>query len=189
MHHVTGIFILICFIVFLLFWIVSARSAKPAIEKRGFGWARWFLVIAIICLILLRVTGIVHIPGSPLWHRTLITKLTADFVTLIGLAITIWARIILGGNWSANVEFKKDHELIERGPYAKLRHPIYTGMLLMFLGLAIYHASLASIALFAAIFILFWVKANSEEKLMTEHFPEEYPSYKARTWRLIPFVL
>jgi protein-S-isoprenylcysteine O-methyltransferase Ste14 len=189
MIHFSGIFILACFIVFILFWIVSARSAKPALEKRGFGWPRGSLLIVVAILVVLHRMGIIHDDSDLLWQHSLITNLIADSVTLVGLGITLWARVILGRNWSLGVAFKKDHELIDRGPYKLVRHPIYTGLLMMVMGIAILHSSVVSIAMFVGIFIGFWIKANSEEQLMTEHFPNEYPAYKARTKRLIPFVL
>ena len=58
----------------------------------------------------------------------------ADILTGAGLIVALWARTILGTNWSSNVVLKEQHELIERGPYRFVRHPIYTGVLLMVLG-------------------------------------------------------
>jgi protein-S-isoprenylcysteine O-methyltransferase Ste14 len=58
-------------------------------------------------------------------------------LTAAGLGFAIWARVHLGGNWSAEVTVKHDHELIGSGPYALARHPIYTGLLLAFVGTAI----------------------------------------------------
>lgn len=75
--------------------------------------------------------------GAILWHWTPTVGLVADAIKGIGLVVTLWARLILGGNWSATVEFKERHELIERGPYRVVRHPIYSGVLLMVLGTAI----------------------------------------------------
>ncbi len=189
MRHFSGIFILLCFVTVIVFWLISARSAKPMLEQRGFGIARRFLFVLAFVIITLRILGVFHTPGGELWNQSLFSNLLADAVTLLGVIITIWARVILGGNWSANVQFKQGHELIERGPSSRVRHPIYTGILLMFAGVVIYHASITSLVIFAAMFIVFWIKAGSEEQLMTEHFPNEYPSYKARTRRLIPYVL
>ena len=75
-------------------------------------------------------------PGPLLWPHNLTTGVIADVVTFLGLLLTLWARVVLGGNWSSGVAFKEQHELIERGPYAYVRHPIYSGVLLMFLGIS-----------------------------------------------------
>ena len=56
---------------------------------------------------------------------------------VLGLLVTIWARRTLAGNWSSDVTFKQGHELMRSGPYRFVRHPIYTGLLVMGLGSAI----------------------------------------------------
>ena len=102
--------------------------------------------------------------------------------------VALWARKTLAGNWSADPMIKENHELIERGPYAYVRHPIYSGMLLMMLGAAIFSGRAGAFAILAIIFFSLWYKARQEERLLTEHFPEEYPKYKARVKALIPFI-
>src|SRR6185436_17634885 len=101
----------------------------------------------------------------------------------------IWARTVLGGNWSSSVTFKENHELIERGPYRLVRHPIYTGILTMTLGTAIVAGRVAAWLGLVFFFVLLWLKSRKEEELLTKHFPEAYPAYKARTKALIPFLL
>ncbi|HTO72805.1 MAG TPA: isoprenylcysteine carboxylmethyltransferase family protein, partial [Gemmatimonadales bacterium] len=58
-------------------------------------------------------------------------------MTAAGLGFAVWARITLGTMWSGRVTLKEDHALIRRGPYALVRHPIYTGLLLALLGTAL----------------------------------------------------
>lgn len=100
----------------------------------------------------------------------------------------IWSRSTLGSNWSANVVFKEDHELVTHGPYAYARHPIYSGLLLMVLGVAIYAGNSMWFSLFTLFFIGAYYKAHKEERLLTMHFPEEYPVYVKRVRAIIPFV-
>jgi protein-S-isoprenylcysteine O-methyltransferase Ste14 len=123
-----------------------------------------------------------------LWRRTLWTGLLADAIVLAGLAVSLWARTTLGGNWSASVTFKENHELIERGLYRYVRHPIYSGLLLMVLGAAILFGRLFGFIALVIVFLGFWFKSRQEERLLTRHFPEAYPSYKSRVRALIPFV-
>jgi protein-S-isoprenylcysteine O-methyltransferase Ste14 len=113
----------------------------------------------------------------------------ADVVVFLGLLVALWARAVLGRNWSGRVTFKQDHELIQRGPYRWVRHPIYSGLLLMVSGTAL---GINRANVFLGLVICagaIWVKIRQEEALMTRHFPEAYPQYKARTKALIPFVL
>ena len=126
--------------------------------------------------------------GPRLWSHTLTTGLIADVVTFLGLLLTLWARVVLGGNWSSGVVFKEQHELIEQGPYAYVRHPIYSGVLVMFLGLAIFRGTLTGFILVVIILAGLWLKALQEEKLLTRHFREAYPQYRKRVKALVPFV-
>jgi protein-S-isoprenylcysteine O-methyltransferase Ste14 len=69
-----------------------------------------------------------------------------------------------------------------------MRHPIYTGHLLMGLGTAIASGSLAAFAGLASFVGGFWIKLNQEERLLLRGFPDEYPAYKVRVKALIPYV-
>ncbi len=109
-------------------------------------------------------------------------------ITLLGLSLAIWARVVLGGNWSGSVTFKEDHELIERGPYAFVRHPIYTAMVLMFLGTALASGALGGFVGLPIIFVSFWIKFRQEEALMIEHFGDRYRAYVKRVSAIVPFV-
>jgi protein-S-isoprenylcysteine O-methyltransferase Ste14 len=86
------------------------------------------------------------------------------------------------------VTFKEGHELIETGPYRVVRHPIYSGLLLMVLGTAILAGRLGGLVAFPIYLLSIWIKLRWEEALMTKHFPE-YLEYKARTKALVPFLL
>jgi len=110
-------------------------------------------------------------------------------VNLAGLLFTVWARIHLGRNWSGTVTLKQDHELITSGPYAWVRHPIYTGLLLGFVGLAIARGEWRSILAVVIIALAFWRKLRIEESWMLEQFGDAYRSYRQRVAALIPGVI
>jgi hypothetical protein len=109
-------------------------------------------------------------------------------ICLLGLALAIWSRIALAGNWSSTVTLKKGHELVERGPYRFMRHPIYSAILLMAAGTAATFDRLACWLGFLLLFLGFWIKLRQEERLMTLHFPAEYPGYKKRVRALVPYL-
>jgi protein-S-isoprenylcysteine O-methyltransferase Ste14 len=113
----------------------------------------------------------------------------AAVLCIAGLAFCVWARVTLGRNWSGTITFKEGHELIERGPYRLVRHPIYTGLLAMFLATAIAAGHLGGVVAVMLAFASFWVKLKEEEKLMLQQFPDQYGSYQQRVKRIIPFVL
>ncbi|HWQ21086.1 MAG TPA: isoprenylcysteine carboxylmethyltransferase family protein, partial [Methanotrichaceae archaeon] len=91
-------------------------------------------------------------------------------------------------NWSGDIELKKGHELITNGIYGVVRHPIYTGMLLMALGTLLLTGAIGSLLFFLIMLAFMLFKIKEEEELMTKHFPEEYPVYKRHVKALIPFI-
>ena len=109
-------------------------------------------------------------------------------LAVLGIAFSIWARHALGRNWSASPVIKENQELIQSGPYALVRHPIYTGLLLAVFGTALAGAKVWSIYILAVTFLLFLWKMSIEEALMKREFPEAYPAYRAKTKALIPFI-
>jgi protein-S-isoprenylcysteine O-methyltransferase len=188
MNDFTKQFIVVCWAILVIYMFVSAFRVKRTIERQSNQWRVWAIAIvaAIVALRRIGVTG--WISGAVLWKRTMATETVADFCTLFGLLIVLWARTTLGGNWSAFVVFKENHDLIERGPYRYMRHPMYSGILIMVLGLAIFYGILGIFALFAIYFVGVFFKASREEMLMTKHFPKAYPDYKKRVKMLIPYV-
>jgi len=176
-----------CWAIFFLFWIVAAFFVKPTFERVTSSTAilaRIALSIGIFLLVARRgsLLPFSALPPTPL------RSVGGDVVCVLGLLLALWARITLGRNWSASVTFKKGHELIRTGPYARVRHPIYSAVLLMIIGTTIFFGRIEGIILVAVAIAGFWMKLRAEERLMTTHFPTEYPTYKAQTKALIPFV-
>ncbi|MCY1290614.1 Isoprenylcysteine carboxyl methyltransferase (ICMT) family protein [compost metagenome] len=95
----------------------------------------------------------------------------------------------LGRNWSISLEIREKHQLISKGPYAVVRHPMYTSFLLMVIGqmflLSNWVAGLLGVAGFA---VLFFLRVDKEERLMLEFFGPEYRAYMDRTKRIIPYL-
>jgi protein-S-isoprenylcysteine O-methyltransferase Ste14 len=119
-----------------------------------------------------------------LWPPTLGVALT-----FAGLMFCVWARFVLAGNWSDFVEVKHDHELVVDGPYRWVRHPIYTGLLLMFAGTALAVGEWRGVLAVAIAAAAFWRKLRLEEAVMRGRFGAAYERYAGRTRALIPFVL
>jgi protein-S-isoprenylcysteine O-methyltransferase len=116
--------------------------------------------------------------------------LLSSVLCAAGVALAIWARYILGRNWSANPSVKEGHELIVRGPYRFVRHPIYTGILLALFGsVLVGDGRIRSVLFFAFIAIGLHFKSQIEEDLMIQTFPDAYPAYRRRTKAIIPFIL
>jgi protein-S-isoprenylcysteine O-methyltransferase Ste14 len=97
--------------------------------------------------------------------------------------------VILGRNWSGVVQLKQDHELIVRGPYSIVRHPIYTGLLLAFLGSALAIGEWRGLLATTIVAGSFWRKLRLEERWLCELFGEQYRAYMQRVKALVPCVL
>lgn len=123
-----------------------------------------------------------------LWPRTQVTRILAVGLVAAGLGFAVWARAVLGRNWSGRVTLKEDHELVEAGPYALVRNPIYTGILTALSGVVALLGQprgLLGLAAFAATFVY---KVRVEESFLEAEFGERFLDYRRRVKSLIPFV-
>jgi protein-S-isoprenylcysteine O-methyltransferase Ste14 len=183
----AGILILACWVSLVAYWNASARSVKPAAEQQSFA-ARLARVPVWLGFVLLLVAWI-HPFGMIAIRRTAFSDSAGVAICAWGLFVAIWSRSALGTDWSQDVELKLGHKLVQSGPYRLMRHPIYTGHLLMGLGTAIASGRLVAFAGFASFALGFWIKLKQEESLLLHSFPDEYTTYKTRVKALIPYLL
>jgi protein-S-isoprenylcysteine O-methyltransferase Ste14 len=165
---------------FWIYWLISAASAKRG-SRTGRTRAPGLLVI-ILVLLLTRIfntdTWVVRSAGLEIFGLVLV---------IAGLGFAVWARIHLGRNWGMPMTRKDEPELVTSGPYHFVRHPIYSGILLATLGTGV-ATYLYWFIVFGVLAVYFVYSARVEEKLMAATFPRVYPSYRAKTKMLIPFV-
>jgi protein-S-isoprenylcysteine O-methyltransferase Ste14 len=176
----------------LLYWAWSARGVKPAtrVESPLSRFGKYSLPI-LAAIVLLQPLGVYSgtvldqsfVPSS-LWIVWL-----GLLMTIAGLLFACWARAILGRNWSGVVQLKQDHELIEAGPYRYVRHPIYSGLLLAFLGTALMIGEWRALLALAIIAASFWRKLRLEERWLGEYFGDAYTDYMRRVKALVPRIL
>ena len=178
----------VLWITWLIYWVVSARDVKATRVRQPLWWELLHRVPVIFAVLLLaapralpRVLTTRFLPaGGPL-------VLLGPILVAAGLGFAVWARLHLGRNWSANVVVKEDHVLIRTGPYRRLRHPIYTGILLGLLGTALWIGEWRGLLAVSLVAISFVLKSRQEERRMRETFPE-YAEYQRETAALVPFV-
>jgi protein-S-isoprenylcysteine O-methyltransferase Ste14 len=187
--------IIACWVIFCLYWVSSARSVKSTQETKGWLAGNWHSIWLLIGGLFLSSPPFLARFGVPislltilLIPRSIVVYVVIIVLTVIGLIVAIVARRTLAGNWSRAVAFKEDHELITAGLYHYIRHPIYTGILLMILGTALFVGTLSAGIGFLIIALAIWFKLQAEEELLSKHFPREYPAYKNRTKALIPYI-
>jgi len=111
----------------------------------------------------------------------------AAAVTTAGFGFAVWARLHIGRNWSGTVTLKENHELITTGPYAIVRHPIYTGLLLAVVGSALARGEWRGVVAVLVTWLALWRKFRLEEAWMLELFGEQYAAYRRRVPALVPF--
>jgi protein-S-isoprenylcysteine O-methyltransferase Ste14 len=179
----------VVWIAFLIYWRIKAANTKSTqrLEPAASGILR--LLIILVAIVLLSTTWI-PLPWlyRPVWRAGFWPFWLGAAVTVSGLLFAVWAREHLGRNWSSQVSIKQDHELITTGPYAVVRHPIYTGILVGFLGLAIALSEVRGFVVFVLNFHVFCAKLSKEEQWMSSQFGETYAKYVHRTAALVPYV-
>jgi protein-S-isoprenylcysteine O-methyltransferase Ste14 len=180
----------VVWIAFLIYWQIKADDTKTT-QRLEPAASRILRVLTFpIALVLLSTTRI-PLPWLylPLWPPGLWPFWLGAALTVAGILFAVWAREHLGRNWSRSVTIKQGHELIVTGPYAVVRHPIYTGILAGFLGMAIAISQVRGFIVFVLIFLVFRVKLRMEEEWMRSQFGETYAAYARRTAALAPYLL
>lgn len=110
-------------------------------------------------------------------------------LALAGFAFSWWARLHLGKLWSGTITRKADHRVIETGPYAIVRHPIYTGLFLAVIATAIDRGTPLALVAAAMLMGATYIKARFEENFLeAELGPEAYDAYRRRVPMLVPFL-
>ncbi len=182
--------ILGAWVAWALFWLVTAFSTKKT-QRREPSSTRLAYVLPLLVGGLL--IGVRHTPWAPvlalrLWPRSPAVYCVGFALLIAGLAFAIWARVHLGRNWSGAVTVKEGHELIRTGPYRRVRHPIYSGILAAVIGTALCSGTLRSVLGFLIIAIALTRKLHMEEAFMREEFPAQYEEYSRQVPALIPFT-
>jgi protein-S-isoprenylcysteine O-methyltransferase Ste14 len=172
-------------IAFIIYWNAAATNAAPTLSAES-PRSRQIHVYLLWGSILLALV----LSFPPLDRRWLPAS---PILAPIGLALqsgsillAVWARRHLGRNWSGAIATKAGHQLVRTGPYRSVRHPIYTGMLGMFLGTAFVSGELHALLALAVMGLAYWRKIRLEEQRLGEVFGAAYDSYRRDSWSLVP---
>jgi protein-S-isoprenylcysteine O-methyltransferase Ste14 len=183
-------FFTVVWISFFVYWQIKAANTKTTqrIEPVASRIMRVFIFLVAITLLLP-----IQIPLPwlylQLWPTGYWPFWLGAAVTIAGLLFAVWARGYLGRNWSSSVTIKQGHELITSGPYAVVRHPIYTGILTGFLGMAIAISQVRGFIVVVLILFAYWIKFRIEEQWMRAQFGQTYAAYAHKTAALVPYLL
>jgi protein-S-isoprenylcysteine O-methyltransferase Ste14 len=172
-----------------LYWCITALSNKSTVRRESLGSRMAHLVPLVVGGVLLAWRDVpLGWLGARLWPRSVGAYWLGVALIAVGLALAVWARVHLGRNWSGTVTVKEGHELIRSGPYAWVRHPIYTGLITAVLGTAITSGTVRAMLGLLVIAASLLRKLQAEEIFMRETFPGEYERYSAAVPALIPLT-
>jgi protein-S-isoprenylcysteine O-methyltransferase Ste14 len=176
-----------CWMVLAVVWLVMAFAIKRAKRRESITERLQYTGLLAIGFWLLfgqaRNFDWLHfrlLPNIPViwWCGLLLTG--------IGVAIAIWARLSLGSNWSGTVTLKENHELIRKGLYSYIRHPIYTGILLGVIGSGMIHGEVRDLLGFLILFVSLFIKAKREESFLFEEFGPNFTEHQRHTGMFLP---
>ena len=172
----------------IVFWAATALDTKPTRWREPIGSQALHIIPLLFCVALLAQTRwLPPILLARVVPAGLSPEILGGLFVLAGLALTVWARICLGRNWSGTVTVKQDHALVRTGPYALIRHPIYTGLLLALTGTTIAIGEWRGVLGVVCALAGFLWKIRVEESRMRQTFPE-YERYRRQTAALLPLI-
>jgi protein-S-isoprenylcysteine O-methyltransferase Ste14 len=174
-------------IIFVLYWIAGAIKTRATREKESA--ASRIAILAIegtgYVLIFSGSAGIGFL-GTRFMSRTQASAGLGVVLTWSGIGLAIWARYHLAEYWSARITIKEDHQLIRTGPYAHLRHPIYSGLVLATMGSALVIDEWRCVLGVCLVLTGYWFKARKEEAMLSQQFGDAFREHQKHTGFLIP---
>jgi protein-S-isoprenylcysteine O-methyltransferase Ste14 len=167
------------------FW-KSARGGEAAREEKG-DRSFWLILPGFLVAFFASPIEWIYLPS--LMPRAPWMQIAGLVLILAAAAMRVWVRVHIRGLYSGHVEVQSDHRLVQSGPYRFIRHPGYTGFLLLALGVTVGYSSLVGLAAIPVLLLPgLAYRMKVEERLLTEEFGDEYRAYALKTRQLIPFV-
>ena len=192
--HIAFWVLLALVLVMRAYFAVRVRRAgervmpdRAAVEREGRGMFAFRVIAFLLLLAILVLYGIQH----P-WMRALDFRLPAWLrwagfaLGLAGLGLWTWTQAALDTMWSAQLQLRDQHRLVTTGPYARVRHPLYTAMCIWAAGLALVTANWIFVALAVLMLAVFFTRVPREEQMMIEQFGDEYREYMKGTGTFFP---
>lgn len=179
----------------VLSWIAAALWSRPTRAAAPFASQVGYRLFTGIGGVLLMVAADARLGGRagpvgwflPAWRLPLAASWAATALVAAGFAFCWWARLTLGDLWSSSVTRKEAHQVVRRGPYALVRHPIYTGLIASALALSIQTGAPVALLGVALMTLGFWMKARLEERFLGDLLGPDYDAYRRTTPMLAPF--
>lgn len=191
LDHLPASFINYAWSAFLIIWGISALMVKGTVKRQSMSSRLEQAVPVLASYFLLFSRNIrpnwLHVRFFPASDAVLVWLGVA--LTVSGVGFAILARVWIGRNWSGTITIKDRHELIQGGPYSIVRHPIYAGLLLGYLGTALAYGEIRGLIGFPLLALGFGLKLRMEEAFMVQQFGSAYNDYRQRVKAVVPFLI
>jgi len=184
-----GVVIIALWIAFGLSWALAESWSRRTETRLGWRAQLPYCVVLLVGGVIFLMPAHGYEGPLRLWRPSPAGAWICVGLIAAGFAFSWWARFYLGALWSGTITKKEDHRLIDTGPYAIVRHPIYSGILLAVCATAGAKGTILGLLGAAIIIVGVWMKARLEERWLSEAFgADSYEAYRRRVPMLIPFV-
>jgi protein-S-isoprenylcysteine O-methyltransferase Ste14 len=158
-----------------------ARRGETLARSRGLAhYVAYFFIVPYV-VIAARIGPELDVPEPIRW--------VGLALIVLGIAFALWAIVTLGRHYDLELEIHRDHELVRRGPYRLVRHPIYTGLGLHFAGACLATGNVILIAgTLLVTYPALYLRAKTEERLLRERFGPAYDAYAREVGMLVPLL-
>jgi|HubBroStandDraft_3_1064219.scaffolds.fasta_scaffold54379_3 protein-S-isoprenylcysteine O-methyltransferase Ste14 len=183
-----GLVVMALWVGWLLSWMAAAGWQKRTVKRVAGGAEIRYRLVLIIGGLILAIPARRYEGPLRLYRVGWAEAWTCVGLVAAGIAFAWWARIHLGPLWSGTVTRKEDHRVVDTGPYAIVRHPIYTGLLLSVLATGVIKGTIPGLVGAIIITIGLWMKARLEEQWLRDELgADAYDAYRSRVPMLVPF--
>jgi protein-S-isoprenylcysteine O-methyltransferase Ste14 len=177
----------ILWLVFFVYWIVAARYVNPMRTRESAARRLIYVLLMVAAVVVLNSdAAIFRSAGRRFLPRSYWSASAGLLLTAAGIGFAIWARNHIGKFWSASVAIREGHQLIRTGPYARIRHPIYTGILIAVAGTVMAVGTYPALVAFALVLVGLSYKARREELLLAREFGPAFDDHRRHTGFFLP---
>lgn len=179
--------VVVLFTSILLDFAMFQEKNNTTKEKKSIVETGTMTLFLLVFLTVLKYT-MKYTLAIPLEYRR-IFAIVGSIIVFAGAVLNVIGRFYLGGNWANHIKIYKDHKLVNKGLYKVVRHPLYSSIMVMFIGGCISYLNIYTFILEITVFVPFmYYRAKQEEKLLSQRFPE-YTNYKKSTGMFLPKII
>ncbi len=164
-----------------------AKLLKTSEDDKG--TSRFIQVVAVIYLVVLLLTALLNQFQIGIVEPHLVFTAIGVVLMAVGVVVRVVAMRTLGKFFTRTLQIREGHHVVSNGIYRRVRHPGYLGDILLFVGSGVATSNVITTALILGMMLTAYMRRIAvEERMLTDQLGKEYSDYKAKTWKLIPFV-